>query len=38
MPSLKVDLKCTNIVMDEILRYMEEVKDIYKNLREDPNT
>lgn len=37
MPSLKVDLKCTNIGMDEILRYKEEVKEIDKNLREDPN-
>jgi len=37
MPNIKVDLKCTNISMDEILEYKEEVKEIDKHLRENPN-
>ncbi len=37
MSNIKVDLKCTNISMADILEYKSEVKEIDRRLRENPN-
>lgn len=37
MPNIKLDLKCTNIGMEEILEYKGQVKEIDRILRENPN-
>ena len=37
MPNIKLDLKCTNISMEEILEYKGQVKEIDRVLRENSN-